>query len=99
MQRFFFSLILFNLMEMPVNRYTYKLPFLVLTLLMLGSFAIDTASLVPTEILRQTNKQTNKQTQKHVLQLLYQNVHLIENLVYRLFVELGISHDSETDSD
>ena len=39
------------------------------------------------------------ETQEHVLQLLYQNVHLIENVVYRLFVELGISHDSETDSD
>ena len=39
------------------------------------------------------------ETQENVLQLLYQNVHLIENVVYRLFVELGISHDSETDSD
>ena len=77
---------------MSVNRYTCKLLFLVLTLLVLGSFAIDAASLVPTEY-------RDKETQEHVLQFLYQNVHLIENLVYRLFVELGISHDSETDSD
>ena len=78
-QRFFFSLILFNLREMPVSRYN-------LQTLFSGSPTAHAPSL------RRRNPGTCTSTSTSKCR------HLIENVVYRLFVELGISHDSKMDS-
>ena len=79
-QRFFFSLILFNLHKMPVSCYNLQ------TL-----FSSSPTARAPS--LRRRNPGTCTSTSISKCR------HLIENVVYRLFVELGISHDSETDSD